>query len=155
MCEYIVEEESLHGNFFDLKKKCKNMRKNAKNANKMQEKCKKNANPKKNAKKMQKKQTTRKMQNKCKKKNKSQKKMQKKCDKNAKKCKKMRKKCDPTRAAKTKSKKKENKGKKKGLTTEPPAGTSKNCSTPISKAKFVLKQKKSLSKNFPLAIFSL
>jgi hypothetical protein len=42
MCDYLVEEESLHGNFFELKKNAK------KNAKKMQKKCKK-----KNAKKMQ------------------------------------------------------------------------------------------------------
>jgi hypothetical protein len=33
-----------------------------------------------------------------------------------------------------KQKKRENKVEKKGLTTEPPGGTSKNCSTPVSKA---------------------
>jgi len=49
MCDYLAEEESLHGNFFELKKKAK------KNAKKMEKTCKqkakKNANPKKHAKK--------------------------------------------------------------------------------------------------------
>ena len=67
----------------------------------------------------------------------------------------MQKKMRPNQSSKNKRKKRENKGKKKGLTTEPPGGTSKNCSTLISKAKFVLKQKFSLSKKIPLAIFFL
>ena len=94
------------------------------------------------------------MQNKCKKKQitkKNAKKMRQKCEKMQKNAKKMR----PNQSSKNKKQKKRKQREKKGLTTEPPAGTSKNCSTPISKAKFVLKQKKSLSKIFPLAIFSL
>jgi len=138
MCEYIVEEESLHGNFFDLKKKCKNMRKKCKSEKKCKENAKKNKPQEKCKTNAKKKQITKK----------NAKKMRQKCEK-------MQKNATQPEQQKQKAKKKENKGKKKGLTTEPPAGTSKNCSTPISKAKFVLKQKKSLSKNFPLAIFSL
>ena len=84
MCDYLVEEESLHGNFFWAEKK-------------KQKKCKKmqkNANLKKN-----------------KKKSKSQKKCKTNAKKNKSPKKKHKKKCDPTRAAKTKNKKNE---KKKG-----------------------------------------
>ena len=102
---------------------------------------------------MPKKQITKKMQNKCKK-NKSQKKMQKKCEKNAKKmrkkreknAKKMRKKCDPTRAAKTKSKKKE---KTKGIKRDSPLnrlGAPQKIAALLSP-----RQNLSLSKKFPLA----
>ena len=139
MCDYLVEEESLHGNFFELKKNTKNAKNMQKNAKK---KCKKKQirknmqkkeNHKKNAKQMQKKTNHKK----------KTKKMRKKCDKTATK---MR----PNQSSKNKKqKKKENKGNKKGLTTEPPGGTSKNCSTPISKAKFVLKQKIPLTTIFP------
>ena len=37
----------------------------------------------------------------------------------------------------SKNEKQKNKGKTKGLTTEPPGGTSKKCSTPVTKAAFV------------------
>ena len=71
--------------------------------------------------------------------------MRKKCKKNAKH---MRKNATQPEQQKQKAKKKRKQREKKGLTTEPPGGTSKNCSTPISKAKFVLKQKFSHSKFF-------
>ena len=108
MCDYLVEEESLHGNFFELKKNA--------------QKCK------------------------------SEKKLQKNCEtnksqKNAKNAEKMRKTCDPTRAAKTRSKKKEKQGNKKGLTTELPGGTSKIA------ALLSPRQNLPLSKTCPLETF--
>ena len=104
---------------------------------------KKNANPKKKCQKMPKK-ANHKKNAKQMQKNKSQKenakKMRKKCEKNAEK---MRKKM------RQKAQKKRKNRKKKGLTTEPPGGTSKNCSTPVSKATFVPEQNLSL-KNLSL-----
>ena len=80
-----------------------------------------------------------------------QKKYKKHAKKNAKKMrKKTRKKCEKNATQPEQQKQKTKKTKeKKGLTTEPPGGTSKNCSTPVSKAKFVPKQNFSFSKICP------
>ena len=95
----------------------------------MQQKTKK-CKSEKNAKHMQVKQITKKMQNKCKKKSNHK----KKSEKNAKK---IRKKCEKNATQPEQQKQKAKKTRKKRDTTEPPGGTSKNCSTPVSKVKFV------------------
>ena len=71
------------------------------------------------------------MQKKCKSQKKCKKRKKNKSQKNAKK---MRKKTTQPEQQKQKAKKKGKQREKKGLTTEPPGGTSKNCSTPVSKA---------------------
>jgi len=85
LCDYLIEEESPHGNILSCQKNAKNVKK--KRAKNTQNNAKNNA-------------------------------------------KKMRKKMRPNQSSKNKNKK------KKQLTTEPPGGTPKNCSIPVSKAKF-------------------